>query len=149
MFFSIIMLKYELYMDFWDWDSCHFWATLTCIYPIIKRSYVCKTFCTLVKRPEVMGFNKVSSFHNSSSSSCMKFVEHHMLLHHYNEILIQDFVSCELHTSFHLRFIPTCLLIYFSLVYCLLMAFVSSTCLPSLNTLLPCCVLCLLVYFLQ
>jgi len=88
-----------------------------------------------------MGFNKVSSFHNSSSSFCVKFVERHMLLHHYNEVLIQDFMSCELHTYFHLRFIPICLLIYCSLVYGLLMAFVSSACLPFLNTLLPHCVL--------
>jgi hypothetical protein len=128
-------------MDYWDWDSCHFWATLTYIYLIVKKSFVCKTFYMLAKRLRAMGFNKVSSFHDSSSSSYVKFVEHCMLLHHYNQVLIQDFVSYELHTSFHLWFIPSCLLVYCSLVYRLLMAFVSFIRLPSLNTLLPCCVL--------
>jgi hypothetical protein len=141
MFLSILMLKYELYKDFWDWNSYRFWATLTCIYPIVKKSFVCKTFCTFARRLQALGFNKISFSHNSSPSSCMKFVEHHMLFHHYNQVLIQDFVSCELHTSFHLWFIPTYLLVYDSLVYRLLMAFVSSVHLPSLNIILPYCVL--------
>jgi hypothetical protein len=35
-FFPILTLKYELFMDFWDWDFCHFRTTLTCTYPIKK-----------------------------------------------------------------------------------------------------------------